>query len=410
MPETLRLDEIRLPIGKGIAGYVAETGEVLSIKDAYNDPRFNPEIDLATGYFTRNVLCAPLISINGKTIGVIQLLNKCNNEDFDDYDIELLKAFCAQAAVLYENACLFEENEKTLSSFLKTLAKVIDARDPVTAGHSERVAAYAKRIGTHFDLSEARLKILDYAAALHDIGKIGIRDDILLKPSSFTEKEREIIKTHAKITQDILEQMYFSPELRSIPHIASSHHERLDGSGYPQGLKKDQISFLARILGVADVYDALVSYDRPYKRAFSQQEALEILVDGRGIGFDPDIVDTFFIKHLYLDEQRAFARIRNDFYIDFKPLVTSQPLASGFEQAKTIDVSANGLLFSLDYPLKEGRYLELTLHLPHYDLPLIAKTVRCIKEDGTYSIALSFINLNDEMKARLAEYLTQIEI
>jgi len=204
--------------------------------------------------------------------------------------------------------------------------------------------------------------------------------------------------------------MYFSPELRSIPHIASSHHERLNGTGYPQGLKEDQISFLARILAVADVYDALVSYDRPYKRAFSQQEALEILVDGRGTGFDPDIVDTFFIKHLYLDEQRAFARIRNDFYIDFKPLVTSQPLASGFEQAKTIDVSANGLLFSLDYPLKEGRYLELTLHLPHYDLPLIAKTVRCMKEDGSYKIALSFINLNDEMKARLAEYLTLIDI
>ncbi|MBN1234339.1 MAG: HD domain-containing protein [Candidatus Coatesbacteria bacterium] len=403
------IDEIRLPKGKGISGFVAETGEIVNIVEAYKDPRFNPDIDRITGFTTKSILCAPLKGIKGNIIGVVQLLNKNNDEGFDNYDIDILQLFCSQAAVSFENAFLYQENEKTFISFLRTLAKVIDARDPVTAGHSERVAIYARRIGKAMNLSSEDLKILDYAAALHDIGKIGIRDEILLKPSPFTEKEREIIKSHALITQDILEQMYFSAELRSIPHVASCHHERIDGKGYPHQLDGESISLLAKILAVADVYDALTSYDRPYKKAFSQQEAISILLEGRGTAFDAEVVDIFIIERLYIDEQRIFARIEKNIYIDYRQLVTTLSRNEIFDKARTLNISASGLLFETLNPIKIGRYIELTIHLPHYDFPIVAIVVRCFKHNNFYQIGIKFIDLSQEMEKRLEEYLVIID-
>lgn len=292
------IKRIRLPLNEGIAGYVATTGKVLNIKDAYKDSRFDRAVDKKTGYRTKTILCVPMNNHKGEMIGVIEVLNKKRGY-FTQYDESLLTALASQAAVAIENAKLYEDQEKLFKSLISTLAAAIDARDPVTAGHSERVTKYCLNIGEALKLGRTQLKILEYAAGLHDVGKIGIRDNVLSKPGKLTPEEYEIIKKHPVYTREILDKIYFSREQVDIPADAAAHHEKLDGSGYPRGLKDGEISQLARIIAVADVFDALVSYDRPYKPALLVKKALEILQAGTGRQFDAEIVDLFIKKKLY---------------------------------------------------------------------------------------------------------------
>jgi HD-GYP domain-containing protein (c-di-GMP phosphodiesterase class II) len=146
---------------------------------------------------------------------------------------------------------------------IKTIVATIDARGPVTSGHSERVARYSLALGKTMDLNREELGILEYAALLHDVGKIGIRDEILSKPGRYTPEEYEAVKRHPIISKDILEKAYFTGNQKQIPFLASSHHEKLDGTGYPLGLRADQIPTIARIIAVTDVYDPPVSHDTP---------------------------------------------------------------------------------------------------------------------------------------------------
>ncbi|MFH1421172.1 MAG: HD-GYP domain-containing protein [Planctomycetota bacterium] len=294
-----KVGEIRLPFGKGLAGSVAQTKEILNIEDAYSDPRFNKEIDYQTGWRTRNMLIVPLLNLNDEIKGVIQVMNKCHGP-FVDYDIELLRALASQAAVAIEKQSLYEENEKFFRSIMKVMAAAIDARDPVTAGHSERVAKYSVNLAAVFGFPDEIVKLVEYAALLHDVGKIGISDLILCKPGKLNEEEYAKMKTHPTHTLHILSKGYYPNYLRNIPVIASCHHERLDGSGYPKGLKSDEFPQLARIIAVTDIYDALVAQDRPYKHAFTEAEAFAILREEAAKNhLDSEIVDTFIEKRCY---------------------------------------------------------------------------------------------------------------
>jgi len=170
---------IELPIGVGIAGYVAQTGQVLNIKDAYRNPHFNPEIDKKTGFRTHTILCMPIYNKSEEKIGVCQVLNKKRQEVFTEYDEYFLKLFMNQAAIAIENARLLEEKEKVFRSLVNALIEAIDRRDPVTSGHSKRVTEYSLRLGKAWGLSPKELRILELSAIMHDVGKIGIKDRIL---------------------------------------------------------------------------------------------------------------------------------------------------------------------------------------------------------------------------------------
>ena len=295
----LEVKEIRLPLGQGIAGHVAKTGKMINIKAAYEDERFDKMSDKSTGFKTRNVLCAPMFDHRGEILGVIQVLNKKSGH-FREYDESLLSALGGQASVAIENAKLYEAQENLFKGFIKTMAAIVDARDPVTRGHSERVSKYTMAIGKAMEFSEKELKMLEYAAILHDVGKISIPDAILQKPSEFTKEEYAIVKKHAVYTREILTNIYSSSDLRELPLMAASHHEKLDGSGYPFGLKGEDIPTQARIIAVADIYDAIVSYDRPYKPAMPQEKAIEILKSEAAKGkLDKEIVEIFINKNLY---------------------------------------------------------------------------------------------------------------
>jgi len=184
---------------------------------------------------------------------------------------------------------LLEKNKKNFDEFVQLIAKTIDAKDKYTAGHSMRVAEYAVMIARVFDLDERQIEILRKACLLHDIGKIGIPDGVLNKKSPLTAKDRAYIYKHPILGKEILHQM---SDFQEILDIIYFHHERYDGSGYPEGLKNDEIPFLARILAVADAYDAMLS-ERPYRRAMSKLEAIKELLKSRGSQFDPEIVEKF---------------------------------------------------------------------------------------------------------------------
>ena len=294
----LDITELRIPADKGLAGHVLKTGETINIKDAYSDKRFNSDVDKETGYRTKNMLCMPIKNFNQETIGVFQVLNKFD-EYFTPEDEDLLVAIASNAGISLENAQLFEKQRKlleeqkiVLDSFIETLATSIDARDKITSGHSTRVKMYSVLIAHEFGMEKNDLYILEKAAALHDIGKIGIRDAVLQKEGKLTPEEYKHIQQHVEITHHILEKIHMSKDFQQIMEIACSHHEKFDGSGYYRHLKGEEIPFGGRILAVSDVFDAITS-KRHYRDKMPIDKVINIIKEGAGSHFDPLVVEKF---------------------------------------------------------------------------------------------------------------------
>lgn len=290
--------ELRFKSNQGLAGHVFQTGETINIKDAYSDSRFNKNIDKETGYKTKTILCMPIKNINQETIGVFQVLNKITGY-FTEEDEDLLVTIGSSAGISLENAKLFErqnellnEQKKIFDSFISTLGASIDARDKITSGHSTRVRMYATLIAQEFELPDNDIEIIQKAAALHDIGKIGIRDSVLQKEGKLTPEEYQHIQQHVEITHNILEKINMSEEFKLITEIACSHHEKYDGTGYYRHLKGEEIPFGGRILAVSDVFDAITS-KRHYRDKMPIVKVIGILIGDSGTHFDKNVVDKF---------------------------------------------------------------------------------------------------------------------
>jgi len=181
----------------------------------------------------------------------------------------------------------YRKSQLILDGIVKTLSKIVETRDPYTSGHEDQVAKIACKIAKEMKLTEEQVSSIYISATLHDIGKISVPSEILTKPSILTNLEREIIKTHCKVANDILANIEFP---YPVAEIIYQHHERMDGSGYPRGLKGDDIALEARIIGVADVIDAMASY-RPYRPALGVDAAIEEITKFRGVTYDPCVVD-----------------------------------------------------------------------------------------------------------------------
>lgn len=290
--------ELRIPANKGLAGHVVKTGETINIKDAYSDKRFNKSVDKKTGYRTKTILCMPIKNFNQEIIGVFQVLNKFD-ETFTIDDEDLLVAIASSAGISLENAQLFEAQNKMIEeqkvifdSFIETLASSIDARDKITSGHSTRVKMFATLIAEEFGMAKHDIYLLEKAAALHDIGKIGIRDSVLQKEGKLTPEEYKHIQEHVEITHNILAKIHMSKDFEQITDIACSHHEKYDGSGYYRKLKGEEIPFGGRILAVSDVFDAITS-KRHYRDKMPIEKVIDIIKNGAGSHFDPLVVEKF---------------------------------------------------------------------------------------------------------------------
>jgi len=309
--------EIRMPVGKGIVGSVAESGEILNIKDAYSDERFNAETDGKTGYRTKTILAVPMKNNRGEVIGVFQVLNK-KGSAFEEEDEKILSLLSRQAADAVENAFLYEEQKKMFESFIETLSHTLDTRDTLTAGHARRVTYFSLKLGEQLALGRDEIDLLKYSSWMHDLGKIGVREHILAKMGALTDEEFEKMKMHTNFTKDILERIYFKKEFRGIPLIASSHHENIDGSGYPCNLKENSIPFFARIIAVCDVFDAITS-KRHYREPMPIMGVLQIIKKDTGRKFDAICVDAFFkinlcdiVKGINLEKVDNFTIVSDD--------------------------------------------------------------------------------------------------
>jgi putative nucleotidyltransferase with HDIG domain len=229
------------------------------------------------------------LKIRDKVFGVITAIVDQGRKRFAEKDLYYLSFLAQSAAQAIENLALYENIYENLFATLYAFVKAVEARDLYTRQHSSRVTGLSIVLGRQLGCSKEELDILNFAGHLHDIGKIGIRDDILLKPGRLTEDEFEKIKAHPVIGANILEQLGLWEKERQ---IIRAHHERFDGSGYPDGIKRQDIPFLARILSVADVYDAMAS-DRAYRKKMEDSVIIKIINEGDGTQFDPDVVAAF---------------------------------------------------------------------------------------------------------------------
>ena len=236
----------------------------------------------------RSFMLAPL-KIRNKLLGVLSALVCQPERRFNEKDLYYLSFMANKAGSAMESLALYENIYNNLLATLYAFVKAIEARDPYTKQHSNRVTRLALAIAKKMDCSREEQEILNVAGLLHDIGKIGIRDEILLKPGRLTSEEFDIIKQHPVIGADIMDNMGLWHREKQ---IVRCHHERFDGNGYPDKLEGQQIPLLARILTIADVYDAIAS-DRAYRKRMDESEILDIIYGGAGSQFDPDIIDIF---------------------------------------------------------------------------------------------------------------------
>lgn len=284
---------LRMPSVAGLVGYSIQTGESILIDDAYLDSRFNQEIDQSTGYRTKAMLVIPLRNNDGEVIGAYQAINKCTpTETFSQKDLEYLTLAASYAGKSLEAALLNIEIEETQKEIIFTMGEMAEGRSKETGNHVKRVAEYSKLLACKYGLSEEEAELLRIASPMHDIGKIAIPDAILTKNGKLTDEEFEIMKTHADIGYQLLKNSN-RRILKAAAIIAQQHHEKWDGSGYPNGLRGEEIHLYARITAIADVFDALGS-ERVYKKAWDLPRILDLFEKERGRHFDPDLVDLFF--------------------------------------------------------------------------------------------------------------------
>ncbi len=240
---------------------------------------------------SQSFICCPIIC-ESKSLGVLAVDNLRSKKPLVESDLSLLQGVAHVIGISLRNVELIDDRDRQMQSILLTLAASIDARDPLTAGHSAKVTEYALGIAKELNLSQEYCEVIRVAALLHDYGKIGVPDAILKKPGRLTREEYEIVKTHAMKSRQILEQIHFSDSLTKVPEIVGAHHEKVDGSGYPLGLRGDEIPLGARIIAVADVFEAITA-KRHYRDPMPSDVAFLLLDKERGVHFENHIVDAF---------------------------------------------------------------------------------------------------------------------
>lgn len=286
------VDRIEIPLSKGIAGYVADTGEHLVINDAYNDDRFDQQVDIATGYHTRNILALPIEDSKGEIIGVYQAINKMvGNKNFSKNDLEHLLLAASYTGKQLESLALQEEIESTQREIILTLAETGEMRSKETGNHVKRVAEYSQILAEAYGLPPEQVKLLKDASPMHDIGKIAIPDSILLKPGRLTDEERIAMQAHTTLGFEMLNHSE-RELLKTAAMVAVQHHEKWDGTGYPKGLKGEEIHIFGRLTAIADVFDALIC-KRVYKDPWPVDKIITMFTESSGKDFDPKVIDIF---------------------------------------------------------------------------------------------------------------------
>jgi len=285
------VDNFSLAYPQSVSGYVIEGGNTIVVNDFEKEPylkKINKE-----PYFKKSFMVAPVVfkgaSYQKEILGALIVCDKKSQRPFAEKEKEFLTNIARVSAVVIKNSQLNEQMQEDYIKTISALALALDARDPYTRWHSENVTRYSVEIARAMELSFSYIETVRRAALLHDIGKIGIPDSILLKQGKLTDEEYEQIKLHPVKGERIIKSL---PFLKEVASLVRHHHERYDGGGYPDGISGKKIEVGAMILAVADSFDAMTS-DRPYRKALSLEEAINQLKANKGKQFSPLVVDCF---------------------------------------------------------------------------------------------------------------------
>ena len=292
--DQMNLENEDFAVSRTIVRRVAETSEPVLTTNAQEDPRFEKQ-DSVVAHNLRSILCVPM-KLKEEFIGVVFVDSRVRTSLFDEKDLEILAVFADQAAVAINNARLFENleqaNKNLIEAYDETLngwALALEYRDQDTEGHTQRVTSLTLKLAQKMGIDGEELEHIKRGSLLHDIGKISIPDSVLLKRGDLSLPERKFMEMHPIFAKELLEKIEFLRPAMDIPYC---HHEKWDGSGYPQNLKGKDIPFAARIFAVVDVWDALTS-ERPYRSPVEPDEVRRIIREKSGTHFDPQVVDEF---------------------------------------------------------------------------------------------------------------------
>ncbi len=299
--------EIRVPLdGNNVVAVVARTGQTINLPNAYEDERFSMDVDMVTDFRTHSLLAVPLKNNAGKVLGVFQVANKADGTPFDKKDEGILLLLATLAASSIEIARLYQDVHVAQLETIYRLAVTAEYRDQQdTRAHLKNISIISYLLALALGMSKKEAELIKNASPLHDIGKVALADNILLKPGRLTPEEFEIMKSHTIYGGRILEGAH-SKVLQVAHKMSLYHHEKWNGTGYPKGLKGEDIPLEARIITVADVFDALC-VERVYKKAWKTDDAYLYILGESGKAFDPRIVAAFkkiysSVRKLYLNQ------------------------------------------------------------------------------------------------------------
>ncbi len=363
----------------------------------------------------RSFICCPIIC-EGKSIGLLAVDNLKSRRQLQQSDVSLLMGIAPMLGISIRNADLLNTKERQFHSTLEVLAATIDARDPLTAGHSIKVTEYAVGICESLHIGEEETERIRVAALLHDYGKIGIPDAILKKEGPLTEEEYDIVKTHTEKTQSILEGINFEGIYHNIPAIAGAHHENIDGSGYPRGLKGDDIPLGALIISVADFFEAITS-KRHYREPMPTEIAYQLLRQHSGTRFDSQIVESFIRYHQKQEGTQQDSEICRPRRVACRTNVSlhsNSHATNGLSE----DLSTSGMFVSVAEPVQEGTLIKLHFTLPGADMPPIEALAKVVwtnnsckksKPDFPSGNGLLFTRMDKPDEETLHNYIEQVE-
>jgi len=281
-----KLKSEELAFAERIAAHIVETGSSFLCSPAEGASR---DVGFPEALDSANSAMGVPIRIEGKLYGLLVFWSVDKGKLFTPADLKMLEILSHQLEMAILNAQLFEEKEEIYQGIIRAFTTAIEAKDPFTSGHSLRVANLAKSIGKKLGLSETELKEIEIAALLHDVGKLGIDERIFVKPSSLTEEEKRIAQSHSVIGADFLQSAKFPSQIvAAVRH----HHEHCNGGGYPDGIRGEKIPLGARIISVANSFDAMTS-ERAFRGAHTPEEALEEIQLDVGTQYDTEVVKAF---------------------------------------------------------------------------------------------------------------------
>jgi putative nucleotidyltransferase with HDIG domain len=287
--------EVDAQINSGSFGWVVSKGLPTCVPTEVMGKETNGQL---------SVVLAPLSNRN-RTIGVAAVVFEEDKDFVRQQTLKLLYLIAGFFSLSLENAYLFNDLKRSYFDTIKAVTNSVEARDPYTRGHSQRVGEIAKIIAEELGWSQQERDLIDWGSVLHDVGKIGIPDTVLNKPGKLTDEEYGVIKTHPSIGAEIVKEISFLDPI--MPYVLE-HHERYDGKGYPKGLAGDGISIKARLLAVADCYDAMTT-DRPYRNGLEPEIAFNEIVKNAETQFDPEIVEAF--KRSYRSGNKIYEKVQH---------------------------------------------------------------------------------------------------